>query len=482
MRTEGGDVRGFIESVCRLTKGRDAGKLIELRTWQAQLIDDLFELAEDGRRRYRRGLVLMPRKNGKSLLGSSVALFGLFEGEQGAEVYCCAGDKDQARIVFNECKRMVELDPSLSERLKLYRDAIEYPTTQSVMRVLSSDAPRHEGLNPSLVIFDELHVQPNAELYETMALGMGTRDQPLLLGISTAGVMSDRSGQDSVCFRLHKYGLQVESGEVNDRTFFYRWFGARNPDVDYRDPKVWEEANPAFGDYLLREDFEAAVKTTRESEFRIKRLCQWVAAETVWLPYGVWDGLGDAERGEPPAGAEICLGFDGSYSDDCTALVGATVEDEPHLFVLGVWERPQHDPDWTVSREAVKARVAEVFERWRVRKMWPDPFGWTSEIEEWQDAYGMVVDPLPTNVPARMGPLCDQFYVDAVSGDFTHDGDVTLARHVGNCATKETRHGVVVVKDAKASPRKIDLAVAAVLARGAATSTAAPVEPSVMLV
>src|SRR2546422_7070674 len=112
--------------------------------------------------------------------------------EPGAEVYSCAGDKDQARIVFGEAKKSVEANPDLSARFKVYRDAIESPAQNAVYRVLSAEAYSKEGLNPSLVVFDELHVQPNDELWNTMNLGSGTRAQPLVLAITTAGVKTDQ--------------------------------------------------------------------------------------------------------------------------------------------------------------------------------------------------------------------------------------------------------------------------------------------------
>ena len=106
-----------------------------LRRWQGTLIDDLYELRSvEGLRRYRRGLIGLPRKNGKSALGSGIALYGLFD-EPGAEVYSCGGDKEQARIVFGEARRSVEASPILSEHLKVYKDAIEFPEGHAVYRL-----------------------------------------------------------------------------------------------------------------------------------------------------------------------------------------------------------------------------------------------------------------------------------------------------------------------------------------------------------
>ena len=157
-KSEGADVIQFIESCCRVTKGADAGQLIELRPWQKRLMNDLFALRPDGLRQYRRGLIGMPRKNGKSTLASGITLFGLIaDGEPGAEVYCVAASRQQARIVFDTCRQMVELDPVLPQIVKVYRSHLEVPSTGSVIRVLSSDAGLQEGLSPHMVVLDELH-------------------------------------------------------------------------------------------------------------------------------------------------------------------------------------------------------------------------------------------------------------------------------------------------------------------------------------
>ena len=164
---------------------------------------------ENGLRKHRRALIGLPRKNGKSLIGAGIALFGLVIDEVGAEVYAVAGDRAQARIVFREAARMVELDPILSQRLRVMRDVIEMPSTGSVFRVLSADASRAEGLNPSTVVFDEVHIQPDDRLWNTMNLGSGTRKQPLIVGITTAGSRTDSRGQDTVCYKLWQYGMRL---------------------------------------------------------------------------------------------------------------------------------------------------------------------------------------------------------------------------------------------------------------------------------
>lgn len=467
--TDGPWVADFIESLCRNTKGVDAGDYLKLRDWQSDLLDDLFVLRDDGLRKHRRGLIGLPRKNGKSALGAGIALWGLIaDDEPGAEIYSCAGDRDQARIVFGMAKRMVELEPELTAAVKVYRDAIEYQATGAVYRVLSAEAYTKEGLNPSLVLFDEVHVQPNDDLWNVMTLGSGTRRQPLILGITTAGVRSDSTGGDSLCYRLYQYGKQVQSGEVDDPSFFFRWWEpAAGAEADWRDTDVWTEANPALGDFLFVEDFETSARTTPENEFRTKRLNQWVSSRSAWLPQGAWEACHDPDR-TVADGEEITVGFDGSYSGDSTALVGCTTTD-PHLFVIAAWEKADSDdPEWRVPISEVEDAIRRACGRWRVREVDCDPYRWSRSMEALEEEGWPIVE-WNTSSPARMVPACAKFYDAVMEQKLTHDGDARLARHIDHCVLKTDGKGPRIVKEHKMSPRKIDLAVCAVVAHDRAT-------------
>ena len=170
-------VSTFIDAYGRITKDSVAGKAgsrLELRPWQTKLVEHLFAWDEDGLRN-RVSLVGMPRKSGKSALGSMIGLYSLILGPKGAEVYSVAAEKEQARIVFQDAKRVVEASPELSAITKLYRDAIELPALNSVYRVLSAESVTKEGLSPTTVIFDELHAQPDRELFDVFSLAMGAR-------------------------------------------------------------------------------------------------------------------------------------------------------------------------------------------------------------------------------------------------------------------------------------------------------------------
>lgn len=463
-RGRGDFVCEFIEKFCRLTKdgiAAGAGELIHLRPWQSQLASKIYATRQSGRFRHREALIGLPRKNSKSALGSSFALFGLMTAGQGAEVYSCAADKEQARIVFGVARRMIELEPQLSEFFTLYKDAIEFPETGSVYKVLSSEAFSKEGLNPSVVVYDELHAAPNDELFQVMSLGSGTRLDPLLISITTAGVMSDQTGGDSVCYRRYQYGCKVASGELQDPQFYMCWYGA--PDgCNYRDPEVWAAANPAYDDFLAHDDFTAAIGRVTEHDFRTKRLNQWVASVQAWLPDGAWAACRyDGEFTEPNRG--IVLGFDGSVNGDSTALVAVTIELEPKVQVLGLWEKPANaPPDWSVPRGEVKDKIRQACREYRVIEIAADEWRWQDALEELADE-GLPVVKFPQTL-GRLGPATQRFYEMVISRKLRHFGDPRLARHIGNAQIKADSRGSRIVKDARNSPRRIDAAVAAVMA------------------
>lgn len=449
---DGQKVVRFAETFGRLTRGIQAGQPFLPRPWQRDLLVDL--TASGAREAY----VQMPRKNGKSALGSILALHGLCaDGEPGAEVYSVASTRDQARIVFETARRMVELGP-LAKSLTLYRNEIVHRPSGSRYKALAAEAGAHEGLNPSLVIFDEVHaLGSRRELFDVMRLGMGTREHPLLLGITTPGVMYGRDGRESLARGLYTYGLSVRSGEVVDPDFFFRvWEAPLGCPVD--DRLAWAEANAALGDYLALEDMEAAVRTTPENEFRTKRLGQWVVSHAAWLPTGAWEACEAVEV--PRDGTAVVLGFDGSKSRDATALVGATIEPQPQVFVVQVWERPLHAPmSWQVPRAEVHRAVSEAGGRWDVRELVADPSLWVSELQEWS-AEGVPVVEFPQS-PSRMVPATQRFYEAVVTSSLRHDGSPTLARHVGNTVVRPNGQ---VSKEHKDSGRKIDAAVASIMA------------------
>lgn len=469
---EGEEVIDFAEFFGIITKDSIAGKAGEqmvLRDWQKQLIRNVFA-HENGGLRHRINLIGMPRKNGKSALGSVMALYSLILGPKGGEVYSVAAEKEQARIVFADAKRTIEASEELTSITKLYRDAIEVPAFGSVYRVLSAESFSKEGLNPHFVLFDELHAQKNRELFDVMSLAMGARGNlATLVAITTAGVKADSTGRDGIAYSLYQYGQKIARGEIDDPSFFMSWWES---DGDHKAEETWDDANPGYGDLNDPADFSSAVKRTTEAEFRTKRCNQWVSSQLSWLPNGAWEEC--QEDFVVGADDEIILGFDGSFSGDASVIVGAVIpkEEEPvKVFLVKAWEKDLtiHDENWRVDIAEVEQTIIDFCrEHPNVKEIACDPFRWQRSMQVLEDM-GLPIVEWPSTSVRRMVPACAKFYDAVVEHRLVHDGNPILARHLDNAVTKIDNLGPRIVKENRNSPRKIDAAVAAVLAVDRAT-------------
>jgi phage terminase large subunit-like protein len=467
-RGDGAFAAEFIEQYCRVVKesvGGTSGSQIILRPWQRNLLDWSLARKAEGKKKHRQALIGMPRKSGKSAILSSLALYELLLGPEGGEVYTVASSRDQARIVFGTTRRMVEMDPELNESTKLFKDAIEVPSTGSVMRVMAAEAPQLEGLNPTYVIVDEVHALPDDELWNVFSLAMAARPDPQMIGITTAGVKYNRFGSESLAYRLYLYGQRIAGGEVNDPSFGMAWWAPKSANADHRDPKVWREANPGFGDLQSEEDFEAAVLRTPESEWRTKRLNMWVDAQSAWLPEGAWEAC--AKPGRIPAGTDVVLALDGSFNGDSTALVAveipATEDGIPHVHVAGAWERPPNaDEHWSVDILDVEARIRECARTWQVREIACDPYRWARTMQVLSEER-LPVTEFPQSAQ-RMTPATTRMYEAVVNKKMTHDGDVRLTRHIAAAVLKVDQRGQRLAKESRGTSRRIDLAVCSVMA------------------
>ncbi len=434
----------FIAEYLVIPKGVGSGKPVRLRDFQTDIIRGAFAPG------VRTGLVSVARANGKTGLAAMLAVAELFVGPPSAEVLVVASDQRQANITLRMARRMIELNPELEERAQIFADRIVVPHNDSLLLPLPAEPGALHGHDPSLLIVDELHVVTEAT-WEAVTSVSGKRPESLTLAISTPS-----SSPDCVMWRL------VEHGRAGDDSAFYlREFSA--PEGCPADDRgAWREANPALAcaDPFLAEDgLEAAQRTLREPVFRQLRLGQWVTGAEAWLPWGLWDTC-KVDRTVQPR-ERVVLAFDGSASGDSTALVGCTLDG--HLWVEGLWEKD--DPRWRVPRADVGIAVQMAFQRYDVVELACDPWGWRSEIEEWAKRHGerRVLEWNTANA-ARMAPATDRLYQACTTNTVTHDGDPRMAAHVAHCVAKRTPQGDLVSKDKRGSPRKIDAAVAAIVA------------------
>jgi phage terminase large subunit-like protein len=315
----------FFESL-KHTKGRFYGQPFTLLPWQKSIIQDVYgTVNEQGYRSYKYAYLEIPKKNGKSELCAGAALYHLFaDGEKNGEIYGCAADRDQATLVFDVAIDMIDQLPALAKRARLTKSQkiITDKVSGSRYKVVSAEAYTKHGLNPSAVIFDELHAQPSRALWDVMTFGAGdARTQPLWWVITTAGDDPDRV---SIGWEQHEYALRILSGEIVDPTWYPVVYGYEGDDI-YKETN-WAAANPSLGstiqiDSVREAAAKAKVKPAEERLFRWLRLNQWITTKlTTWQPVDLFDStVGLWDRSEQ-LGKECYLGLDLSSTTDLTAL------------------------------------------------------------------------------------------------------------------------------------------------------------------
>ncbi len=290
-------------------------------------------------------------------------------------------------------------------------------------------------------------------------------------------------GEGSVLEDLHRQANEVLAGKIKDPRllFDHRQADERLKLTVRRD--LEKAITQASGDAIAWTDMDAIIaryldlkSQGNEPRFRRFWLNQAVKGTSQWIDVALWDRLADvkrAKRGRPADGTPVVLAFDGSYSRDSTALIGATVEDTPYIWAEAVWERPfdgegRPDVSWRTPRGDVEDAIEQAMERYDVLELAPDPPGWHKQIEEWEQTYGEIVVRFETNQPKRIGPACDNFKQAAADRELSHDGSEVIRRHLGNCLEKD-RNGHKLAWKPPDSPHKIDAAIGAIVALERAT-------------
>ena len=363
----GRDVCDFVE----MLPLSDGSGPFRMQKWQEETVTHFYgTLTRDEKertiRQYQYLYLEVPKKNGKSELAAALALYHLLaDGEQRGEVYCVAADKENANIVFSAAVYMIEHTPALARmqnkgRIKIVESqrTIRFKDTASIMKVLSSEAYSKHGYKPSCVIFDELHAQPNRDLWDVMTFGAGdARKQPVWLVLTTAGDDPDRK---SIGWEKHAEALDIlrsrgqapaepdENGEPKQYEDNPLWLPViyglsllsgdneeKLKELDIYDEAVWRACNPSIGvtvpiRNIRNEANEAKKSQAKEKLFRWLRLNQWISVKAVgWLPLTLydktqWGPSAKAERGpfmEQLQGKRCFGGLDLSTTTDLTALV-----------------------------------------------------------------------------------------------------------------------------------------------------------------
>lgn len=472
------------------SEDRWEGQPVLLEPWQKRMLGEALAYDDDGHAVWRSVIIICSRKNGKTAILAALSIYRLVTSGGRPEILLAAPSDRVAGRLFDAAARFVRRSPELSKLLRIRDHAGEIVREDGmgVIYRLSSDPNRLYGYNPTHVVCDELASWVTPQLrrsYAALTSGGGARSAPQVFTITTAGEAQHR--HSSILGRLLDAAAEAEDQERTPGLLVSRmWpahtllWGYEAPTLNPFDVEAMKLANPASWitkDYLRRQALDPELTDAQVLQLHG---CVWAASDTNWLTPDGWTGAKDTERSLTP-GEPIVLGFDGSYKRDATALVGCTLDG--FIAPIAIWERPDGaGPDWKIPRAEVDEMVQWAMETYDVVELAPDPPGWASEIEGWQEMFGDVVVTFPTNDRKRMAAACDKFRSGILDKTLTHNNNQVLARHVGNAQAKETPYGIVIQKDHPDSPRKIDAAVAAVVAYDRAMWHASNSSPSVPMV
>ncbi len=344
-------------------KGEWAGKPILLQRWQQFVLGSSFgwRHVETGLRRFRKDWDEIPRKNGKSLIGGGVLLYGtFFDGEAGAEGYAFATKKDQAKkIVWLDAKKMAENSPHLARRVKTNAVAIFRESQAQRAEYLGRDSQTQDGLNPHIAVGDEIHAMKDRNIVDVVETAMGARRQPKMFNITTAG--NDRN---TIGWELHEYSVAVLEGTAVDETWF-AFIAAADPDDDPFDERTWWKANPNLGVSVKIDDLRSLAAKAEHSPgalatFMQKRNNIWVSSAQKAIPPHVWTAsagpLDWRQLRESCRGRRGVPGVDLSTKVDITAEVWVFPDEDGGVTLVPYFWLPEDRVELRTNRDRLQYR------------------------------------------------------------------------------------------------------------------------------
>ncbi len=328
----------------QLVEGKGAGERWKLMPWmEFEVIRPLFGYKRaDGTRLYRTVWIEVPRKNAKTTLAAGIALYGLVaDGEPAAQVILGARDRMQARVCFELARKMTTASSALTKRCRAVRSFIEHPKSGSVLRAVSADAAGQHGLNCHVAVIDEVHAHRSRELWDVLATSVGARAQPIVMGITTAGVYDPFS----IAWEQHDYAIRVAAGELSDPSLLAVIY-TTDKDADWKDPAVWAAANPSLGttiseDYLREEVARCAASPARQTTFKQLHLNIWTTEVERWLDPEAWKTC-SAPPSPPDPDRPTFAGLDLSSTTDISALVLLQPDEDGGYDLRPFFWMPEH--------------------------------------------------------------------------------------------------------------------------------------------
>lgn len=480
----------FIENLCH-TKGKWAGTPFWLLPWQEQLIRDIFGIVKpNGNRQFRTAFVEICKKVGKSELAAAVALYLLYaDNEPSAEVYGAAADRQQASIVFDVAKQMVEMSPALMKRSKLMgatKRIVNY-SNAGYYQVLSAEVGGKHGFSVSGLVFDEIHTQPNRQLYDVLTKGSSdARQNPLHFIITTAG--NDRH---SIAYELHTKAVDILEGRRVDPTFYPVVYGLKD-DEDWEDEANWYKVNPSLGYTVdierLRDAYrEAKQNPADEITFKWLRCNMWVSSTVAWIPDAIYMRGNEPIDMDALAGRDCYAGLDLSSTGDITALVLIfPPRDEEEKYVLlpyfwipeetiprrvkansvpyDIWEKQGYIMSTegnVIHYDFIEKFIMDLSEKYHILEIAVDRWNATQMIQN-LEGEGFTIVPFGQGFSSMSAPT-KEFYRLLMEGRIIHGGNPVLRWMAGNVVIDTDPAGNIKVTKAK-SKEKIDGIVAAIMA------------------
>jgi len=484
--------------ILKLVEGKGAGEKWNLAEWQEyEIIRPLFGWKrKDGTRLYRSAWIEIPRKNGKTTLSAGIALYGLVaDGEVGGQIILAARDRLQASLCFQIARKMVDASPALSDRCRAVRSYIEHQKSGSIFRAISGESQSAHGLNCHFAIIDEVHAHKNRELWDVLSTSVGSRRQPLVLGITTAGVYDP----NSIAHEQHDYTIKVAEGHHKDTAHFGVIYSA-DRDEDWRDPKVWRKTNPSLGltvteEFLKEEAQKAIVSPARQTMFRQLYLNVWTRERARWLDPYVWDeGGGEAIDIEAYKGRTCYLGLDLSSTTDLSACVALFPEEDGSFSVLPTFWLPEQGLEekerrenlpWTrwakegyltttpgnvIDYDFIQKRIEDLADMFNVVELAYDPWNATGLITKLTEK-GLKVAPTRQGFATMTAPTKELERLVMIKG-FHHANNPILRTMVDGALTQSDPAGNIKVSKAT-SVSRVDGIVASIMALNSAMLTGA---------